>query len=79
MILPDVPQIWQELGVQGKPDHGTPPGQIQDKQGEGDSEETESQGKKNKDSEELLECEESGVICEVYEWFQSQSQKKGKK
>ena len=76
-------QIWQELGVQGKPDKGkdTPPGQILDKQGEGDSEEPDTNGKKNK--EELSDCEEGGVLCEayeeVYEWFQSQSQKKGKK
>lgn len=37
-------QIWQDLGFQGKPDHGTPPGQIQDKQGEEDTEETDTKG-----------------------------------
>ena len=75
-------QIWQELDPesQGKPNKGTPPGQIQDKQGQGDSEETESQGKKNKDSEELLECENGEFLCNVSEWFQSQSNsQKGKK
>jgi len=78
-------QIWQELDPesQGKPDKGkdTPPGQIQDKQGEGDSEQTDTNGKKNKDGEELSECdEEDGLFCEAYEWFQSQSNsQKGKK
>ena len=73
-------QIWQELelDIKGKPDHGTPPGQIQDKQGAGDSEEPDANGKKNKDSDGLLECEDGGLFCEAYEWFQSQSQK-GKK
>ena len=71
-------QIWQNLGEKGKPDHGTPPGQIQDKQGIEDTEETDTKGKKNKDGEELLECEEGEFLCGAVEWFQSQSQK-GKK
>ena len=71
-------QIWQGLELQGRPDHGTPPGQIQDKQGEEDTEETGNNGKMNKDSEELLECEEGEFLCNVSEWFQSQTQK-GKK
>lgn len=69
-------QIWQELGLQGKPEHGTPPGQIQDKQGEGETEETGTNGKKNKDGEGLLECEEGEFLCEAYDWFQSQKGKK---
>ncbi len=74
-------QIWQELEVQGKPDHGkeTPPGQIQDKQGEGDSEEPDANGKMNKDGEGSMECEEGEFLCNVSEWFQSQSSQKGKK
>ena len=69
-------QIWQDLGVQGKPDHGTPPGQVQDKQGEEDGEEGETKGKKNKDGESLLECEEGELLCETYGWFQAQKGKK---
>lgn len=72
-------QIWQDLDLQGKPDHGTPPGQIQDKQGEDDSEEGDTKGKKNKDNEELLECEEDDFFCEAYGWFQSIQPQRGKK
>ena len=69
-------QIWQEMDLQGKPDKGTAPGEIQDKQGEGNTEDTDTKGKKNKDGEELLECEEGDFICEAYGWFQSQKGKK---
>ena len=75
-------QIWQnlEIPIQGKPDKGTPPGEIKDKQGEEDSEQTDSKGKMNKDGQELLECEEGELLCQAYEWFQSQSNsQKGKK
>ena len=68
-------QIWQELGVEGKPGKGTPPGQIQDKQGEEDTEEPETKGKKNQDGEELKECEEGELFCEVMEFFQPQKGK----
>lgn len=72
-------QVWQDLELQGKPDKGTPPGQIRDKQGEEDTEETDTKGKKNKDGEELLECDEGELFCEVNEWFQSTQSQKGKK
>ncbi len=75
-------QIWQnlEIPIQGKPDKGTPPGEIKDKQGEEDSEQTDSKGKMNKDGQELLECEEGELLCQAYEWFQTQSNsQKGKK
>jgi|GEM_PF-3329635 len=68
-------QVWQELDIKGKPDHGTPPGQIQEKQGEEDGEEGDTKGKKNKDGEGLLECEEGELFCQAYEWFQSQKGK----
>lgn len=74
----DEPIKWGTIWEQGKPDKGTPPGQIQDKQGEEDTEETGTKGKMNKDSEEMLKCEEGEFFCNVSEWFQTQSQK-GKK
>lgn len=71
-------QIWQEADFQGKPDKGTPPGQIQDNQSGEDTEETDTKGKKNNDGEESSECEDGEFLCNVSEWFKSQS-KKGNK
>jgi len=68
-------QIWQGLEIKGKPDHGTPPGQVQDKQGEEDGEEGDTKGKKNKDGEESQECEEGELLCQAYEWYQTQKGK----
>jgi len=39
-------QIWQELGLKGKPDKGNAPGQIKDKQGEDNSEGSSGKGNK---------------------------------
>jgi len=75
----DEPIKWGTIWEQGKPDKGTAPGEIQDKQGEGNTEDTDTKGKKNKDGEELLECEEGKFFCEAYGWFQSIQPQKGKK
>ena len=68
-------QIWQGLEIKGKPDHGTPPGQVQDKQGEEDGEEGDTKGKKNKEGEESQECEDGELLCQAYEWYQTQKGK----
>lgn len=62
-------QIWQDLGLQGKPDHGTAPGQIKQQDGEGDpaGNGDQGQGQKNGqgfDVEEFL----SGLLPQG--WFQ---------
>jgi len=70
--------IWQEAGLQGKPDHGTPPGQLKKQDGEGDPEKKVPPGQQKKEGDGSLECEEGEILCEAYEWLQTKS-KKGKK
>jgi hypothetical protein len=66
-------QVWQDLGLQGKPDHGTPPGQIKQQDGEGDPEEQIPPGQQKKEGEDL-ELEELIADWLPQGWFQ-----KGKK
>ena len=73
----DDPIKWGTIWEEGKPDKGTAPGQIQDKQGEEDTEEGDTKGKMNKDGE-LSECKDGEFLCNVSEWFQSKSGKGNK-
>ena len=67
-------QIWKEMDLQGRPDHGTPPGQIKTQDGENEPEGGDPQGqmKKNGDEEEL---EEEGL----FDWLPQSWFQKGKK
>jgi hypothetical protein len=64
-------QIWQDLEFQGKPDHGTPPGQIQAQDGENDPEGGDPQGQMKKNGEGLEEL--------ILEWLPQGWFQKGKK
>ena len=68
------PIKWGTIWEQGKPDKGTPPGQIQDKQGEEDTEEPDTKGKKNKDGEALRDVKKVRYSARLWNVF-IQSQK----
>lgn len=71
-------QIWQELGEKGKPDHGTPPGQIKKQDGENDPEEKIPPGQKKKNGEEEFECVEELALlglCELETFGENQKGK----
>lgn len=66
-------QVWQDLGIQGKPDHGTPPGQIKQQEPENEPEGGEDQGQMNKKGEGL-------DLVEIFsDWLPQGLMKRGKK
>lgn len=65
-------QVWQELDIKGKPDHGTPPGQLKKQDGEGDPDENIPPGQQKKDGDGL----DLGELFE--EWMPPGWFKKGK-
>ena len=70
-------QIWQDLGVQGKPDHGTAPGQIKQQDGENVPEETGENSKKGEgQGQGQGKSEEEELILD---WFPQTWFQKGKK
>ncbi len=67
-------QIWKEMDLQGRPDHGTPPGQIKTQDGENEPEGGDPQGQMKKNGEEE-ELEEEGF----FDWLPQSWFQKGKK
>ncbi len=65
--------IWQDLGLQGKPDHGTPPGQIKKDAGDGESEGKVPPGQEKKNGEEQVLSEQ------IFDWLPLNWFQKGKK
>ena len=68
-------KIWQELDLQGRPDHGTPPGQIKSQDGENEPEGGDPQGQMKKNGEEDEEELEAGL----FDWLPQSWFQKGKK
>lgn len=69
-------QVWQDLGLQGKPDHGTAPGQIKQADGENDPDEGSGKGKGQGQAGDGQEDEEGTL---PFDWIPQGLFQKGKK